>query len=217
MGLRPQHSGRARNYRVIHCGIVCPPVHIETLVQQGWSIMDAVQESRARLHREARRVRKMIAVERDAANREEKTGRIGPTPERQQKKKDPDAIARLVSSGFLDSDDERALTDIASAYASITGAVACSTSSISDRVDQNPATAIQEGHLGQQMRYREWWRELGRTGERDCFVFVIDLAVYGLSISKMSGRHNVTRRTASNRLRDGLGAYHAAMRSYTRR
>ena len=165
-----------------------------------------VEYMRRRQKQEARRVRKMIAVERDQQNLEAKTGRAGPTPETKAKV-EPHAIDRLVSSGFLDSDDEHALSDIASAYMGLTASQGYASGSL-DRVDHSNASAHQEANTAQQMRYSAWRDELARYGDKECHKFVIGLAVEGMSINKMARAFGRSRPTAAKRLRAGLDAYH---------
>lgn len=172
--------------------------------------MNAVEQTKKLQRQEERRVRKMIATGHDVRNREEKTGRPGPTPETRGKVR-AHPVERLMASGFLDEHDEQALLDIAEAYTAITASVGYASGTL-ERVDHSGARVPQERALVAKKRYSLWWDELQRLGLQRCFYPVIELAVDGLSFNAMSKARGIDWHTARKRVRAGLDAYHDAQK-----
>ncbi|MFN3232919.1 MAG: hypothetical protein ACE363_12295 [Alphaproteobacteria bacterium] len=155
---------------------------------------------------EEKRVRRLLRTERDEANRIEKLGRPGPTPQTAKRLK-PHAVETLLDRGVIDESQAGMLDQIARAYGLITMGTDARISSW-ERVDGG---RLPTDSLPSEVRllrhYAAWWDRLSEYGLQRSMSVIIDVAVDGVSLNDLARARRMDKRTAKRLLIQGLDCW----------
>ncbi len=155
---------------------------------------------------EEKRVRRLLRLDRDEANRIAKTGRPGPTSQTAKKLK-PHAIETLLDRGVIDESQAGMLDQIARAYVLITMGTNVRLSSW-ERVDGGRLpTEAMPGEVRLLHHYAAWWQELCDNSLQRVMPIVLDVAVEGISLNDLARTRRMDKRTAKRLLLQGLDCW----------